>query len=66
MKIITEEAVYIQKNDIEHLYLVELPIPSSIFIKVFGNGVITINDDNRYDFIRFSGEKEIEFFKSLD
>ena len=39
MKIITKNAVYIQKNDIAYLnHATDLPIPASIFVKVFGNG----------------------------
>ena len=35
-------------------------------MKVFGNGVTIINDSNRYDFVKFDEESEIEFFKGLD
>ena len=66
MKIITNDSVYIQKNDIAYLNMSNLPIPSSIFMKVFGNGVTIINDSNRYDFIKFNQQSEIEYFKGLD
>ncbi len=66
MKIITEKAVYVQKNDIAYLTHTDLPIPASIFMKVFGSGVVIIDDHNRYEFERFEEGDEIEFFKSLD
>ena len=66
MKIITENAVYVQKNDIAYLHHTDLPIPASIFMKVFGNGIVIINDDNRYEFEKFEDPSEIEFFNGLD
>lgn len=49
-----------------YLYQSDLTIPASIFIKVFGNGTVIINDDNRYEFIEFNEPDQIEFFQSLD
>ncbi len=66
MKIITENAVYVQKNDITYLNHTDLPIPASIFMKIFGNGIVIINDSNRYEFEKFEDDSEIEFFKGLD
>ena len=66
MKIITNDSVYVQKNDIAYLNSSVLPIPASIFMKVFGNGVTIINDSNRYDFVKFNKQSEIEYFKGLD
>ena len=66
MKIVTDKAVYVQKNDIMYLYQSDLTIPGSIFIKVFGNGTVIINDDNRYEFIEFNEPDQIKFFQSLD
>ena len=66
VKIITENAVYVQKNDIAYLNHTDLPIPASIFIKVFGNGVVIIDDSNRYEFEKVEDNHEIEFFKRLD
>ena len=56
MKIITNDSAYVQKNDIAYLNSSDLPIPASIFMKVFGNGVTIINDSNRYDFVKFDEE----------
>ena len=66
MKIINSDSIYVQKNDIAYLNLSNLPIPVSVFIKVFGNGATIINDSNRYDFVKFEKESEIEYFKRLD
>lgn len=66
MKIITEDCAYVQKNDIAYLNSYDLPIPASIYMKIFGNGVTIINSSNRYDFVKFEDKEEIEFFKSLD
>ena len=66
MKIITNDVAYVQKNDIAYLNSSDLPIPASIFMKVFDNGVTIINDSNRYDFVEFDEGSEIEYFKDLD
>lgn len=66
MKIITSEAVYVQKNDIGFLNHTDLAIPASIFLKVFGNGITIIDNSNRFEFVKFEEECEIEFFKNLD
>lgn len=65
MKIITDDSVYVQKNDIAYLNETDLPIPASIFMKVFGNGIVIIDDSNRYEFVKFEAPEEIEFFKGL-
>lgn len=66
MKIITDNAIYVQKNDIVYLNQTDLAIPASIFIKVFGNDIVIINDSNRYEFVKFEAPEEIEFFKGID
>lgn len=66
MKIITSEAIYVQKNDIGFLNQTDLEIPASIFLKVFGNGITIIDNSNRFEFVKFEEEREIEFFKNLD
>ena len=37
MKIITDNAVYVQKNDIAYLNQTDLAIPASIFMKIFSS-----------------------------
>ena len=66
MKIITNNSVFVQKNDIAYLNQSDLAIPASIFMKVFGSGVVIIDDSNRYDFVEFNAPEEIEFFKGID
>ena len=66
MKIITDNAVYVQKNDIAYLNSADFAIPISVFMKVFGKGITIIDDSNRYDFVKFEDESDREFFKGLD
>ena len=66
MKIITNNVAYVQKNDIVCLNQTDLVIPASIFMKVFGNGIVIIDDSNRYEFVEFDAPEEIEFFKGID
>ena len=66
MKIITDNAAYVQKNDLMYLNSSSLAIPGSIYMKVFGWGITVINDRNRYEFVKFEEDSEIEFFKDID
>ncbi len=67
MKIITDTAAYVQKNDLAYyLTNVDYDVPASIFMKAFGNGIVIVDDRNRYDFVKFEEENEIEFFKQID
>ena len=60
-----KEVVYVQMQDIMHLNQSDLPIPASIYTKVF-TGVTIVNDSNRFDFVRFDEEHEVEFFRDLE
>ena len=66
MKIIMNDCVYVQKNDLIYLWNHEQEILSSIFMKVFGNGIVVVNDSNRYDFVKFDDPNEIKYFRNLD
>lgn len=66
MKIFKDNKVYVQKNDIAFLNHTDIAIPASIFMKVFGNGIVLIDDSNRYEFIEFDLPEEISFFEKLD
>ena len=66
MKIFTNNAVYVQKNDIAYLNTTNLEIPVSIYTKLFQNGLIMINDKNRYEFVKYDRDIEINFFKNID
>lgn len=62
-----QETVYVQMQDI--LYLVHesnVSVPASIFEKVFSVGATFVTDANRFDFIRFEEEHEVDFFKKLE
>ena len=79
MKIINKDAAYVQKNDVESLSVVDLPIPLSIYKKLleFSPTFINknnrydlapklVNDGNRYDFVKLDDESEVEYFKGID
>lgn len=57
--------VYVQMNDLIYLNETDIPIPASIFIKVF-SGITIVTDENRFDFVEFEKQEEIEFFRGLD
>lgn len=61
MKIFTDNAVYVQKNDIDYLgqtYL-EIPVPKKNFDSI-------VDDSNRYEFVEFNAPEEIQFFREMD
>ena len=60
-----KELVYVQMQDIMHLNNTDMPIPASIYTKVF-TGIVIVNDSNRFDFVRFDEEHEVKFFRELD
>lgn len=66
MKIFKDNAVYVQKNDMVYLNQTDIPIPASIFMKVFGHGITIIDERNRYEFVKFEAPEEIDFFKEQD
>ena len=66
MKILKDNKMYVQKNDMAHLNSSGLSIPASIFMQVYGKGITIIDDSNRYEFIEFSKPEDIEFFKGID
>jgi len=67
MKIIRENACYIQRKDLAFLQEIADCIPATIYEKVFiPNQVITVNGGNREDFIKFDQPHEINYFKDID
>ena len=61
-----KEVVYVQLQDIMYLMNdTDLSVPASIFVKTFGKTTI-VNDKNRFNFLKFDKEDEVEFFKKLD
>ena len=67
MKIVLENKVYVQLNDLAHMmkFLNGRSVPVSVFDKVFGE-VFVCTDSNRYDFVEFNTQEEIDFFKDLE
>lgn len=66
MKIVTSNAVYVQKSDLVYLNSTDLIIPATIYIKVFGSGKEIINEENQSEFVKFDEKSEIDYFKSID
>lgn len=66
MKVLKDNKIYVQKNDMAYLNSSGLDIPASIFMKVFGQGITIIDNSNRYEFIEFTKPEEVEFFKGVD
>lgn len=66
MKVISKNCVYVQREDIVNLESLPIVMPLSIYMKYFKSGANIVNDFNKYQFIRFDDEEEIEFFKGLD
>lgn len=66
MKVVTENAVYVQKGDINYLFHSDMSMPKSIFDKVYGQGIVIINNNNKNHFIEFNEPEEIEFLKGVD
>ena len=60
-----KEVVYVQMQDIMYLNDTDIPIPVSIFSKVF-KGITIVDDSNRFDFVRFDEPHEVDFFKDLE
>lgn len=52
-----KESVYVQMEDIMHLHQSDMPIPASIFTKIF-HGIVIVDNSNRFDFVKFDEEHE--------
>ena len=63
MKIILKDSAYVQKIDISYLIESNLKIPESIYLKI---SCEDINDNNKYEFIKFTDHQEIKYFKNID
>ena len=60
-----KESVYVQMQDIMYLSNeTDIPIPATIFEKVF-TGITVVDDNNRFEFVKFNKEHEVKFFKKL-
>lgn len=62
-----KEVVYVQLNDIMYLFHeTDIPMPASIFTEIFVDKPLIVCDSNRFDFLRFKKENEVQFFKKQD
>ena len=66
MKIFKDNSVYVQMNDLVKLLTLSSGIPDSIMKKFYTEDEITIDDNNRFDFIKFDAPEEVFFFKRQD
>lgn len=60
-----KETVYVQMQDIVYLNQSDMPIPASIYTKVF-TGITIVDDSNRFNFVSFDEEHEVRFFRELE
>ncbi len=66
MKIITDNAIYVQKSDLKFLDNLNIPMSKELYMKIYSCGVYVVDDGNIDKFIKFDLEEEIEFFKNID
>lgn len=66
MKIIKEDAAYVQKIDLANLRDFDGPMPTTVFMKLFSREASIIEDSDAEEFVRFDSKNEVEFFKRAD
>ena len=66
MKIITDNCIYVQKSDLDALGTYPIPMPLSIYLKYFKDGINLCEGNSVYSFVKFEDKNEIDFFKKLD
>ena len=66
MKIITDKAAYVQKNDLYYLDSTEVPKTRSIYLSVFNWGKTRLTKENQFDFYKYEEPEDIEYFKNID
>ncbi len=66
MIISKDNAIYIQKQDLEFLKYYYNMLPTYISQKIFENPDINLDDYSKYDLFKFDDSKDIEFFNSID
>ena len=62
MKIIAKDSAYVQKTDILYLLKSNLKIPESIYLKI---SCEVIDENNKYEFIKFTNHNDIKYFKNF-
>ena len=66
MKIIKEDAAYVQKIDLANLRDFDGPMPATVFMKLFSREAIIIENSDAEQFVKFDSKNEVEFFKRAD
>ena len=67
MKIITDNAAYVQNYDLGYIMMGLDTVPNYIYLKIFKkNEPFFVTDENRFVFLKFENKEEIEYFKNLD
>lgn len=66
MKILTKNAIYIQKNDLAYLVTTIPNVPDNIIKKAIKQGEMIIDNTHRYEFIKFTKKNEIEYLNKQD
>ena len=66
MKVITNDAIYIQRSDFANIIKINLNVPTTLRLQAFNKSCFMLDDDNRFDFMRFDKPEEVAYLKSLD
>ena len=73
MKIIKDDCIYVQLNDVAYASCIypqgenNTQLPKMMNELLYGGAtILEINTSNQYDFVKFSDKETIEFFKQMD
>ena len=66
MKVFRNNCAYVQKNDLFYLLNLSKDIPNTVLEKFYDKEDILIDDDNRFEFVKFDRPDEIIFFMNED
>ena len=61
MKVLKNNAIYIQKNDLAYLVTTVQNVPDSIISKAVKYGEMIIDNKHRYEFIKFTKKSDIAY-----
>ena len=62
MKVITNDAIYIQRSDFANIIKIDLNVPTTLRLQAFNKTWFMLDDDNRFDFMRFDKPEEVAAF----
>ncbi|MCR5482965.1 MAG: hypothetical protein K6E99_00945 [Bacilli bacterium] len=66
MKVFRDNCVYVQMDDLVQLLTLSDGVPDTIMKKLHSENEITVDDTNRFDFVKFDLPEEVFFFKRQD